>query len=136
MHLKTKLAVAAGVLTLGGAGFGSALIASAPAAVPAPAVHAASAVPLVRVSPALAHAASTIKTLGAPAAAATARPAAARPAAASSSRVAQTSSNAETATAENENAPESEAGQPGEPQVGHQDAPGNVSHDCTGNCVE
>ncbi len=43
----------------------------------------------------------------------------------------------EIAQAEIESAVESEAGKPGEPAVGHADPPGqDVTHECTGDCVE
>jgi hypothetical protein len=39
-------------------------------------------------------------------------------------------------SSESENATDSEAGQQGEPAQGHADPPGDVNHECTGNCQE
>jgi hypothetical protein len=39
-------------------------------------------------------------------------------------------------SSESENATDSETGQQGEPAQGHEDPPGDVNHECTGNCQE
>jgi hypothetical protein len=37
---------------------------------------------------------------------------------------------------ESESATDSESGQQGEPAQGHEDPPGDVNHECTGDCQE